>query len=167
MNKNKFLLGTSFLLIGVLSILKYFGIVSLSPEQVLGTAIIFYSVPSVYYSLENGRREKLVWATVLFCVAVIFAVKSYFEILDTRGIVFVLILFAAGASFLLLFIENMKAKIFLLTSLSLILLSYLSVSLLKGLGLFDIVNKMGDLFETVWPAILILLGMTIFMRRKR
>jgi len=157
----------SFLIVGVLSLLRYFGIVSLSPEQSFGTAILFYSIPSVYYSLENGRRDKLVWATVLFCVAVIFVVRSYFEILDTRGIVFVLILFAGGAAFFLLFIENTGTKIFLFVSLTLILLSYISVSFLKGLGLFDIVNETGDLFEAVWPAILILLGMTIFIRRKK
>ncbi len=167
MSKSKLVLGISFLLIGVFSLLRYFGVVSLSNEQLFGTAIIFYSLPTVYISLESGRREKLVWATILFCVGVIFIVKSYFEILDTRGIVFASILFASGAAFMLLFIENIKERIFLISALLLILLSYLSVTFFKKLGLFETVNKIGDLFEVFLPAILIVLGISIFINRKR
>lgn len=167
MSKSKLVLGISFLLIGVFSLLRYFGVVSLSNEQLFGTAIIFYSLPTVYISLESGRREKLVLATVLFCVGVIFIVKSYFEILDTRGIVFASILFASGAAFMLLFIENIKERIFLISALLLILLSYLSVTFFKKLGLFETVNKIGDLFEVFLPAILIVLGISIFINRKR
>jgi hypothetical protein len=167
LRNNKLVLGISFLIVGVLSLLRYFGIVSLSNEQLFGTAIIFYSLPTVYITLENGRREKLVWATVLFCLGVIFIVKSYFEILDTRGIVFASILFASGAAFMLLFIENIKEKIFLISALLLILLSYLSVTFFKKLGLFETVNKLGNLFEVFWPIVLMILGIALFLNRKR
>jgi hypothetical protein len=167
LNKNKIVLGISFLIVGVFSLLRYFGSVTLSNEQLFGTAILFYSIPTVYFSLDNGRREKLVWATLLFCVGVIFIVKSYFEILDTRGIVFASILFASGAVLFLLFIENMKEKIFLVSSLTLILLSNLSVTWFKNFGLFEAANKIGILFEIFWPVILIVFGITIFIRRKR
>jgi hypothetical protein len=167
LSNSKLVLGISFLFVGAFSLLRYFGVVSLSNEQLFGTAIIFYSLPTVYISLENGRREKLVWATVLFCVGVIFIVKLYFEILDTRGIVFASILFASGAAFMLLFIENVKEKVFLISGLLLILLSYLSVTFFKKLGLFETVNKIGNLFEVFWPVILIILGISIFINRKR
>lgn len=167
MSNSRLVLGISFLLVGVFSLLRYFGIVSISDEQLFGTVIILYSLPTVYYSLENGRREKLVWATVLFCAGVVFIVKSYFEILDTRGIVFASILFAGGAAFMLLFIENTKEKIFLLSALLLIFLSYLSVTFFKKLGLFETVNKIGNLLEVFWPVVLMILGIVIFIHRKK
>ncbi|MBA4406865.1 hypothetical protein C0389_06285 [bacterium] len=167
MSNSRLVLGISFLLVGVFSLLRYFGIVSISDEQLFGTVIILYSLPTVYCSLENGRREKLVWATVLFCAGVVFIVKSYFEILDTRGIVFASILFAGGAAFMLLFIENTKEKIFLLSALLLVFLSYLSVTFFKKLGLFETVNKIGNLFEVFWPVVLMLLGIVIFIHRKK
>lgn len=157
----------SLLIVGVLSLFKYFDVVLLSMEQLFGAAIIFYSLPTVYISLGSVRREKLVWATVLFCVGVIFIVKSYFEILDTRGIVFASILFSSGASFMLLYIENTNEKIFLISGLLMILLSYLSVTFFKKLGLFETVNKLGNLLEVFWPAVLIVLGITIFVNRKK
>jgi len=136
-------------------------------EQILGGAIIFYSLPTAYFSLENGKRDKLVWATILFCVSVVLIVKSYFEILDTRGIIFVSILFVSGTVLMLLFIENMKEKVFFFSSLILILLSYLSVTFFKNLGLFETANKIGNLVEVFWPVILIVLGIGIFIKRKK
>lgn len=136
-------------------------------EQILGSAIIFYSLPTVYFSLENGKRDKLVWATILFCVSVVLIVKSYFEILDTRGIIFASILFVGGTVLLLLFIENMKEKIFFISSLILILLSYLTVTFLKNLGLFETANKIGNLVEVFWPVILIVLGIGVFINKKK
>ncbi len=167
MSKSNRILGISFLIAGALALLRYLGIVSISNNQLYGTAIIFYSVPTVYFSLESGRREKLVLATILFCVGILFFVKAYFEILETRGIVFASILFAGGAAFMLLFIENIKEKIFFFAALLMILLSYLSVTFFKKIGLFEAVNQIGDLFEIFWPAILLILGITIFINRKR
>ncbi len=136
-------------------------------EQILGGAIIFYALPTAYFSLENGKRDKLVWATIVFCVSVVLIVKSYFEILDTRGIIFVSILFVSGTVLMLLFIENMKEKVFFVSSLILILLSYLTVAFFKNLGLFETANKIGNLVEVFWPVILIVLGIGVFINRKK
>ncbi len=136
-------------------------------EKILGGAIIFYALPTAYFSLENGKRDKLVWATIVFCVSVVLIVKSYFEILDTRGIIFVSILFVSGTVLMLLFIENMKEKVFFVSSLILILLSYLTVAFFKNLGLFETANKIGNLVEVFWPVILIVLGIGVFINRKK
>lgn len=136
-------------------------------EQIIGGAIIFYAIPTVYISLENGRRDKLVWATILFCVSVVLIVKSYFEILDTRGIIFASILFVGGTVLMLLFIENMKEKVFFISSLILIFLSYLTVTTFKNLGLFETANKIGNLVEAFCPVILIVLGIGVFINRKK
>ena len=167
MSNSRLVLGISLLITGVLSLLRYFNIVSLSNEQLCGIAIIFYSLPTVYYSLESSKRERLVLGTVLFCIGVVFIVKSYFEILDTRGIVFASILFASGAVFMLLFIENTKEKLFILSAFLMILLSYFSVTFFKSVGLFESVNKIGNLFEVLWPALLMILGIGVFINRKR
>ena len=151
---------------GVLAILKYYGVISFSNQQIIGTTFVFYSVPTVYISLENGRRERLVWATILFCAGVVFIVKSYFEILDTRGIVFTSILFGSGAVLLLLFIDNTKQKLFLILSIIMMILSYLSATFFKNWGLFTYTNKIGDVFEIFWPVILIVFGMSIFINRR-
>ncbi|MCX6169345.1 MAG: hypothetical protein NTX65_08395 [Ignavibacteriales bacterium] len=167
MNNSRFILGISFFLAGFFSLLKYLNIVNIPGEQIIGGAIIFYALPTVYISLEKGRRDKLIWATILFCISVVLVVKSYFEILDTRGIIFASILFTSGTVLLLLFIENMKEKIFFISSLILILLSYLTVTYFKNLGLFETANKIGNIVEIFWPVILIILGIGIYIDRNK
>lgn len=164
---NRIILGLSFLIFGILSMLSSRNIILLTFEDVAGIAFIFYSIPTVYSALSNGERGKLTASTILFFVGVVFLVKSYFEILDTRGIVFFSVLFISGSVLVILFIENIKEKIFLFTGIVLLVLSYLSIAKFKKLGLFNTVNRIGNLFEIFWPVILIAMGIIIFVNRKK
>ena len=164
---NRIILGISFLIFGVLSMLSSRNIIFLTFEDVAGIVFIFYSVPTVYSALNNGERGKLIVSTILFLVGVVFLVKSYFEILDTRGIVFFSILFISGSVLIILFIENVKEKIFLYAGFILLVLSYLSITQFKRLGLFNSANRIGNLLEVFWPVILIVMGMIIFVNRKK
>lgn len=167
MNNYRLILGISFLLLGVLALLNKAEVVFLSTEDMLGIIFIFYAIPTVYLSLNNGKRERLVSETILFFVGVVFVVRSYFEIPDTRGLVFVSILFISGSVFFILFIENTKEKIFFIASAFLILLSFFSITYFKGWGLFETANKIGNLLGVFWPLILVVLGINIFINRKR
>ncbi len=142
-------------------------IILLTFEDVVGIVFIFYSIPTVYSALSNSERGKLTSSTILFFVGVVFLVKSYFEILDTRGIVFFSVLFISGSVLVILFIENIKEKIFLYAGIVLLVLSYLSITQFKKFGLFNAANRIGNLSEVFWPVILIVMGMIIFVNRKK
>jgi hypothetical protein len=167
LNNSKLALGTSLLLFGVLTLLDNFGIISFSFEKIFGYALMFYSIPTFYSSLNNSRRETLISSTILFLVGIIFLVKGYFQIIDSRGIMFASILFIGGAVLLVLFLENLKEKIFLTAGFVLILLSILSVTILKKIGLFDLSTKVNNMFEIFWPVILIIAGINLFINRKK
>jgi hypothetical protein len=164
---NRIILGLSFLIFGILSLLSSRNIILLTFEDVAGIVFIFYSLPTVYSAMNNGERGKLIAFTILFLVGVVFLVKSHFDILDSRGIVFFSILFISGSVLLIIFIENIKEKIFLYTGIVLLILSYLSVTQFRKLGVFDTANKVGNLLEIFWPIILIVMGMIIFVNRKK
>jgi len=164
---NRIILGLSFLIFGILSLLSSRNIILLTFEDVAGIVFIFYSLPTVYSSMNNGERAKLIASTILFLVGVVFLVKSHFDILDSRGIVFFSILFISGSVLLIIFIENIKEKIFLYTGIVLLILSYLSVAQFRKFGLFNAANRIGNLLEIFWPVILIVMGMIIFVNRKK
>ncbi len=166
MNKNKIISGLSFIALGFLALFNYIGFISITSEEIIGIIFIVYSIPAVYLSLSNGDRTRLVFADILFLVGVLLLVKSFYEILNTRGIVFASILFINGSVFLILFIENVKEKIFLAAAVLSFLLSYLSITAFSKLGLFDAANKIADTLEIFWPVILILMGISIFINRK-
>ena len=164
---NRIILGLSFLIFGILSMLSGRNIILLSFEDVVGIVFIFYSIPTVYSAFSNDDRGKLIASTILFLIGIVFFVKSYYEILDTRGLVFFSILFISGSILIILFIENIKEKIFLYAGIMLLVLSYLSITQFKKLGLFNAANRIGNLLEVFWPVILIVMGMIIFVNRKK
>jgi hypothetical protein len=152
---------------GVFSFLNYLGIISVDVEIIIAIAFILYSVITVYISLGSGDRASLVFATILFLAGVIFLVKSYYKITDTRGTIFSSILFITGAVMFILFIENPKEKILLAPSIIMFLLSIVSIIFLKNIGLFNLVNKVGNIFDVFWPVLLLVLGISIFLNRKK
>lgn len=164
---NKIITGITFILIGGLIYLsKSFGF-ALSAEEVFGIALIFYGITTVYLSLNNGNRSQLLLAAVLFFVGIIFIVKSRFDLVDVRGLVFTSILFTGGAAFLILFIENVKEKIFLYTAILLMLLGYASTNIFKQFGVLQTANKIANAVDNFWPVILILFGLSVFLKRKK
>jgi hypothetical protein len=167
LSNSRYVLGISFFLAGLFSFLKYLNALTMPDEQIISSALVIYALPTVYMSLGNGRRDKLIWATILFCVAVVLFIKSYFIIIDTRGIIFASILFVSGTVLMLLFIDNLKEKVFFVSSLILLFLSYLTVTFFKSLGLFETANKLGNLVEVFWPVILVVLGIGVFIDRKK
>ncbi len=163
----KIITGLTFLVLGGLSYVTRTGFVNLSSEEVIGISFAFYGIPSVYVSLNDGRRSRLFVSTVAFFIGIIFIVTSRFELMDSRGLVFASILLIGGAAFLILFIENTKEKIFLAAAVVLIALGYASTNIFRQWGILDTANKIANFVDDYWSVILIVLGLNIFLTRKK
>lgn len=138
-------------------------------ESTLLFGILFslLGIITVHNSINDGRRGFLFVSSALFMVGVVLLISSGFELLNTRGIVMVSILFYSGAVLLLLFIDNTSQKVFLISSIAIITVGAASVILFKGLGLFDFSNRLANAVADYWPAFLIVFGVSLFLGRKR
>ncbi len=164
---NKIITGITFILIGGLIYLsKSFGF-GLNAEENFGIALIFYGIATVYLSLNIGNRSRLFAGTILFFVGIVFIMKSHFELGGERGLVFASILFASGAAFLILYIENVKEKVFLYAAILLMSLGYASTNIFKQFGVLQTANKIANAVDNFWPVILILFGLSVFLTRKK
>ncbi|MBI1939337.1 MAG: hypothetical protein HYS25_14600 [Ignavibacteriales bacterium] len=168
MNRNyKITTALALILFGVLSLLGYFSIISVSESFTAAAALIIYSLPAVYFSLNEKNRIRLLTASILFMIGIIFLIKENFELINSRGLIFTSILFIGGSTFMILFIEDTKQKIFLYASAVLMTAGYLSVTLFRNLGIINFANRLADTAEDFWPVVLILWGLNIFWNRKR
>lgn len=168
MNKNhKIITALALILFGLLSLLDYFSIISVSESFSAAIALIIYSLPAVYFSLNGKNRIRLVTASILFMIGILFLIKENFELINSRGLIFTSILFIGGSTFMILFIENTKQKIFLAASLVLMTAAYLSVTLFRNIGMMDFADRLADTAEDFWPVVLILWGLNIFRNRKK
>lgn len=165
MNKN--LVAISLIILGAGLLLIWSGILIYDSEILLGLVLAAFGISNTNYSFRIGSRKVIILSAILFLVGVVLIVKNSYEIMDTRGLILVSILFISGASLLILFIDNMKQKTFLFSGFALIILSYFSLTVLKKIGLFEWLKTVGDMFEVFLPVILIIFGMSIFINRKK
>ena len=154
------------MLLGGLTFLGNTGYLRIETEEIYGLVMIFFGLPSAYLAMNEGRRGRLFFSSVLFFVGILFFVKDKFDLIDTRGLVFTSILFIAGAVLFLLFIDNPKEKIYLFAGIILMGLGYVSAVAFKNLGVFTITNKAANIASDYWPIILIIFGITVFLNRK-
>ncbi len=166
-SENKILVGISFILFGILSLLSFFNVLHLSVQIIYGIVFIFFGLITVYRTFGNNRRGVLSLGVFAFMLGVLLILKSHFDLLDTRGIIFTSILFIGGSILIMLFFDNTKEKTFLYSGLTLIVLSGITITLFKSMGLFSLTNKIGNYLEYFWPILLIILGMGLFINRKK
>lgn len=165
--RNKKILAVCLFLYGIILLLKKSYLLNISVESITGYVIILYSLITFYQAFKNERREILIFVTILFLTGVELLVNANIDIYDARGIVFTSVLFVSGSVFIVLFLENTKEKIFAVPGITLIILSYLTTTIFKKLGIFYLTNKIANLFGFFWPAVLIIFGITMFINRKK
>ncbi|MEW6194364.1 MAG: hypothetical protein AB1521_04300 [Bacteroidota bacterium] len=159
--------GVAFIFYGVCSLLSYYSILNISPYTAVGLTFILFGIPSTYLAFKNNRRDLLLLSALIFMIGTILIVKSNYEIINDRGIVFTSILFIGGTLFFILFIDNTRVKGFLFASLILIIMGIIPVTFSKEIGILDYANKAADLAEDFWPVVLIILGLNVFLNRKK
>ncbi|NMB83248.1 MAG: hypothetical protein GYA14_15675 [Ignavibacteria bacterium] len=152
---------------GILNLASHFKLLRIDVAQIIGISFVLQSIVSVSLSLNNNRRDLLFLFTVLFLVGILFFTKSYFNIRETREIVFTSILFITGGVFLILFVDNLKEKIFLITSIVFFLSGYLSITVLRSFGITKFANSLAKTAEDFWPILLIIAGLVLFLNRKK
>jgi len=165
--RNKKTLAVCLFLYGMILLIGKSHLINISVEFISGFILILYSIITFYQAFSNKKRVVLILITILFLIGVILLVKANIYIYDTRGFVFTSVLFISGSVFLVLFLENTKEKIFVVSGIILIILSYLTTTIFKKLGLFHLTNETANLFGFFWPVVLIIFGLIIFLNRKK
>jgi hypothetical protein len=159
--------GLTLILFGLLISLSGFKIIKMGRDEIIGTVLILQAIPSVFISLMKSRRTLIFVFTVIFMIGIIFITKSHYEIIESRGLIFSSILFISGSGFLILYTDNLKERVFLYTGILFFVLGYFSITFFRELGIIEFANSLANIVEDFWPIVLILLGLTIFINRKK
>lgn len=130
-------------------------------------ALIIFGIPTVYFSLSDGKRSLLFTGAVIFFTGIVLWITAKYDVINTFGFIFTSILFITGGSFILLFIENTKQKIFLYSGLLLVFLAYFSTNLFKDWGIIYSAEVFFKNFSGIISIVLFLGGLFFFLFRER
>lgn len=159
--------GITLILFGILISLSGFKIINMGSDEINGLVLILLAVISVSLSFSQNRKDLLFLFTAVFMIGIIFLIKSHFEIIESRGLIFSSILLISGSGFLILYSNNMNERVFLYAGIFFFALGYLSITLLRDLGIIGLANSLANTAADFWPVVLILFGLTIFINRKK
>lgn len=157
----------SLFLFGVTFMLDTIGIVLWHSNLLLILPPMIWGVVTVFFAFEDNRKDILIISSIIFFVSIFLYIINFNEILQIREAVVISILFVFAGVMLILYINDVHQTSFLISALGASLLGYFSLTIFREYGLFRYVNILADLFEIFWPVFLMMLGIIVFIRRKK
>lgn len=164
---NRTLFSVSLFLWGFISLLIHFDILSVNHSLFTSIIIIAYGLSSSNLAFKEGNRLQLVVSSIIFFIGIVILIKSNYVIVDSRGLIFISVFLIAGAVSILLYIDNTKQKLFLYTGLIVFGIGIFLLLLIQKIGVLYLINQAARLFENYLPFLLIVLGLTIFLKREK
>jgi hypothetical protein len=157
----------SLFLFGVVFFLGKIGLELWKDNLLLIFPLMLWGVVSAFFAFEDNRKDILVISSTVFFTGIFLFVNNYHEILNVREAIVISIFFVFAGVMLVLYINDLHQTVFLYSALGSILLGYFSLTIFKEYGLFRYVNIAADMFEIFWPVFLMVLGIILFIRRKK
>lgn len=154
----KTVIGIVLILLGVMSLLESIGLVSINYENNFYYLLQFIGLVMVFSAAERTKRTSIFVGSILFISGMVFFIVDHYEILNPVKIVIPSILISFGAGFLLLFIDNVKEKVFLILSVILFAITLLFIVLHDNYVSLDVANRMVYQMLEFWPVLLSLIG---------
>lgn len=163
---NKLLIAISIFIWGIISLFSYFGVFSISTENLISIIMIAYGLSSTNLAFRQNNRIQLIVSSFIFLLGIIFIVKSNFQITEFRSLIFISIFLITGSLSILLYVENLSQKVFLYSGVIFFVLGILLLNYLHELQITNLIYKVVNLFEVFWPIILIVFGFAVLRSKQ-
>ena len=152
------------LVVGVALLLEKLDVIEFGWSRILWAAVAVIGAAIVIRAFVYDGRGKIFWGTVLFLYGLFFFLRSM-NLIEGHFTVFMPASMAIlGFAFLMLFVSDPKDWHLLIPSV--ILLAFGGAFMLADAGYIRR-WEMWDTFRTWWPAILVLVGFSLILRRRK
>jgi hypothetical protein len=156
--------GILLLVVGVALLLEKLDVIEFGWSKILWAAVAVLGATIVIRSFVQNGRGGIFWGTLLFLYGLFFLLRSL-DLIESHVTVFMPATFVIlGFGFLMLFVSDPKDWHLLIPSV--ILLAFGGAFMLAEAGYIHR-WEMWDTFRTWWPLILVLVGFSLILRRKK
>lgn len=156
----------SFVVLGFVLLLKLVGEVTASYDNIYGNMFLFYGIVSVFVNMGKHRKGALFVGVLSFMVGVLLYTFNHFNIMSTNQIILPVTFFTLGSGFLFLFFDDFSEKIFLYTSLLLILSGGLSAVVYDSSEFIKLSASTSRTILAHWEYLIIIIGVGILTDRR-
>ena len=156
--------GILLLVVGIALLLEKLDVIEFGWSKVLWAAVAVLGAAIVIRSFVQNGRGGIFWGTLLFLYGLFFLLRSL-DLIESHVTVFMPASFTIlGFGFLMLFVSDPKDWHLLIPSV--ILLGFGGAFMLAEAGYIHR-WEMWDTFRTWWPLVLVLVGFSLILRRRK
>jgi len=156
--------GILLLVVGVALLLEKLDVIEFGWSKILWAAVAVLGAAIVIRAFVQDGRARVFWGTILFLYGLFFLLRSL-DLVEGHIAVFMPATFTIlGFGFLMLFVSDTKDWHLLIPSV--ILLGFGGAFMLAEAGYLRR-WEMWDTFRTWWPLILVLVGFSLILRRRK
>ena len=151
------------ILLAVEILLKLFGIINLSSNEIFGYAFIIYGISSVSISFGKNHKGVLFIGSLIFSIGFILITISNFEILNTNSIVFSSVFFCIATGFLILFLDEPQNRVFIFLSSVFFIIAFAAAIYSGAFETAKFVESIKSITVKFWPLeVVALAGTALF-----
>jgi len=144
-------------------LLKLFGVINLSSDEIFGYAFFIYGISSVSISFSKNHRGILFIGSLIFCIGFILLIISNFEIMNTNAIVFPSTLFVLATGFIILFFDDLENKTFLFLATIFFVIAVFTAIYNGSFEFVKFLGSMENIVLAFWPLeVIALAGILIY-----
>lgn len=158
--------GILFALTGISLFLIRFIPLGASPLDVIIYAMMLIGFVSVYFSFGVNRQGSLFVSSALFLIGAALFTVGQMDIISRQQVTLPAALIITGLSLVMLFVDETKNKVFLLTGLFLIICGAAFVYFRRSLSFISFANDVGYTLMNFWPVYILIIG-TVYLLRKK
>jgi hypothetical protein len=138
-------------------ILNLIGLINLDPNEIFGNGFVLYGILSAGISFRNQKKGILFVGSVSFLGGIILFIISSFDLVNTNSIVFPAFMFIFSAAFFMLFLDDLKNKVFLTVALVFFASGLVSTIFIGSISTFSFFNAIGEIIVRYWVVELIII----------
>ncbi len=146
-------------------LLKLIGFIKITGSEILSYTLIFAGFGLFFNSFGKGNKSLLFSSTFIFLWGVVLFLINNFEFRNNSEILYPALFLNVGFSFLILFIDNFKDKIYLLLSFIFVILGTASVFYWGKFNSSIFFNSFGEIAVKYLPIIIIAAGIFFILTR--
>jgi len=125
--------------------------------------MILFGLFSTLFNRGHQRNFIFLGGLVFMTGLILFVVNQY-EILETTSLFLPSFFVVLGSGSLMLYIDNTKEKLFLVTALVLLFLGYITAISFKENALVIFANEVGITILTYWPFLFLVIGIYYLLK---
>ncbi len=153
-------------LISIVFLLKLTGLIKAESFSLISYSFLLYGIVAVYLSIGTKQKGFLFFNAIIFMTGVIFFLTDNFTFNNTSLLLLPSMNFILSAGFLILYLDDYKEKLFLITAFSSFVIGLLFILLSANIPFRIILTRTSALIIRYYPVAIILLGILLLFATK-